>query len=157
MEADIRPQLSTSQGQPRRVKELRTRGKTTDDRNKDKCVHDKEGTCDIHGKGAKKVFEPRWITTTGADGKKTKELKKKYIWRCNVLSMKTEQGLKQPKISFLMKTTSKKAEGGQDTRGQMVAGPPDTMARPSSSSDFENFTGQLSSNVQPGSDEARLV
>ena len=39
MEAHIRPQLST-----RRVKELRTRGKTTDDRNKDKCVHDKKGT-----------------------------------------------------------------------------------------------------------------
>ena len=97
------------------------------------------------------------MTTTGADGKKTKELKKKYIWWCNVLSMKTEQGLKQPKISFLMKTTSKKAEGGQDTRGQMAAGPPYTMVRASSSSDFDNFSGQLSSNVQPGSDETRLV
>ena len=103
------------------------------------------------------MFEPRWMTTTGADGKKTKELKKKYIWRCDVLSMRTEQGLKQTKISFLMKTTSKKAEGRQDTRGQMAAGPPYTMVRASSSSDFDNFSGQLSSNVQPGSDETRLV
>ena len=152
MEADITPQLSNWQGQLRRVKE----NVTMNDMNKESCSHDKEGTCAIHGKGAKKVIEPIWITKVGADVSKTKVKKKKYLWRCNVLSMRTEQGLRQTKISFLKKTPSKKAEGGHDTEGQLVAGPPDMLARASSSSHFENSTGQLSSYVKPGSD-ARLV
>ena len=77
MEADITPQLS--QGQPRRVKDVVKDIVTIQDRNKELCSHDKEGTCAIHGKGAKKVVEPIWITKVGADGGKTKVKKKKYV------------------------------------------------------------------------------
>ena len=127
---------------------------TNQDRNKELCNHDKEGTCAVHGIGAKRVVEPIWITKVGADGGKTKVKKRKYVWRCNVLSMRTEQGLTQTKISFVKKTPSRKAEV-QDTKGRLVAGPTDMLTSASNSSHLENSTGQLSSYVEHGTD-ARL-
>ena len=41
--------------------------------------------------------------------------------------MKTEQKLKQTKISCFMKTTSKETAGGTDTMKQMTAGTPNTV------------------------------
>ena len=38
---DILPQLSTSQSQPKRVKELKTKGRSAGDKEKGKCIHDK--------------------------------------------------------------------------------------------------------------------
>ena len=70
----------------------------------------------------------------------------------NVVAMKTEQKLKQTKISCFMKTTAKETEGGTDTKKQMTAGPPDTVVSAINTSLFENFTGQMSSGVQPGTD-----
>ena len=82
------------------------------------CVHDKVGTCVTHGKGVKKVFEPTWLPSTSADGKKTMVYKKKRVLRCDVLAIKTEQRLKQTKISFNMKTTIKKTEGDKTPGGR---------------------------------------
>ena len=87
---DILPQLSTSQSQPKRVKELKTKGRSAGDKEKGKCVHDKVGTCETHGKGVKKVFEPSWLPSTSSDGKKTMVYQKRWVWRCDVLSMRTE-------------------------------------------------------------------
>ena len=49
-------------------------------------------------------------------------------------------------------TTAKETEGGTDTKKQMTTGPPDTVVSAINTSLFENFTGQMSSGVQPGTD-----
>ena len=85
-----------------------------------RCAYKKVGYCQVHGKGARKVFEPSWVPSTSPGGTKTMEYQKKCVWRCNVVAMKTEQKLKQTKISCFMKTTSKETAGGTDTMKQMT-------------------------------------
>ena len=81
---------------------------------------------------------PSWVTSVDKGGKKTTEYKKKWIWRCNVVSMMKEQKMTQPGISgFLMREP------------QLTAGTNDTEQRVMIS---DNSVGQSSRLVQPGPD-----
>ena len=64
--------------------------------------------------------------------------------------MKTEKKLTQTKISFFAKTNSGEADGRGYTEKQLAAGHPDTVASASKHANFENITGQSSSDVQHG-------
>ena len=77
---------------------------------------------------------------------------KRWVWRCNIVSMRTEKKLTQTKISFFAKTNTKEAEGRGDTKKQLTAGPQDTVVSASKPANFGNFTGQSSRDVQPGMD-----
>ena len=105
------------------------------------CVHDKDGRCGTYGEGANKVFEPQWVNGV---------YRKKWVWRCNVLAMKTEQKLKQTKISFFVRSDSGEAVGRGDTKMQLAAGRASTMANASNTENFDNVTGQSTCDVQPG-------
>ena len=48
------------------------------------------------------------------------------------------------KISFFAKTNSGEADGRGDTKKQLAAGHPDTVASASKPANFDNFTGQSS-------------
>ena len=87
------------------------------------------------------MFEPQWVNGV---------YRKKWVWRCNVIAMKTEQKLKQTKISFFVRSDSGETVGRGDTKMQMAAGRASTMISASNTAIFENVTGQTSSNVQPG-------
>ena len=143
MEADISLQHYQSGnqavGRKRNVKKMTIRSPGIKKELKD-SVHDKDGRCGTHGEGANKVFEPQWVNGV---------YRKKWVWRCNVLAMKTEQKLKQTKISFFVKTNSGEAEGRGDTKMQLAAGHSDTVASASKTENFDNVTGQMCCDVQP--------
>ena len=71
-------------------------------------------------------------------GKKTTVYKKKWIWRCNVVSMMKEQKMTQPGISGFLRRGPQLTAGNNDTeQGVMIS---------------ENSVGQSSRLVQPGPD-----
>ena len=115
MEADFSVQRYQGEnqavGRKRNARRMSTRSPGIRKELKD-CVHDKDGRCGTHGEGANKVFEPQWV-----DG----VYRKKWVWRCNVIAMKTEQKLKQTKISFFVGANSGEAEGRGDTIMQLAA------------------------------------
>ena len=115
MEADISVQRYQGEiqavGWMKNVRRMSTRSPGIRRELKD-CVHDKDGRCGTHGEGAKKVFEPQWVEGV---------YRKKWVWRCNVIAMKTEQKLKQTKIIFFVGANSGEAEGRGDTMMQLAA------------------------------------
>ena len=59
-----------------------------------KCIQKKGGVCQEHRKGVTRIFKPCWEATIDKDRKKTTTYKKNWIWRCNVVSMKNEKGVR---------------------------------------------------------------
>ena len=64
------------------------------------CVHDRRGTCSIHGPGARRMTKPIWVKKTGPDGLPTSVRSKKTWYLCEVEVGMNGLKLRQTKISF---------------------------------------------------------
>ena len=64
----------------------------------------------LHKGGASRIWEPSTVTTTGPGGVKTREVVRKYGWRCD-LSVGGDSKLKQADISTFL-ASAKKTAGG---------------------------------------------
>ena len=69
-----------------------------------KCTYVK-GVCAIHGEGARKFFKPLILKQEGPDGKVTRTVRKKAYYQCDLGQRGRGGRMRQPRISFLMKTT----------------------------------------------------
>ena len=49
---------------------------------KRKCEYQRGGYCVFHGRKGERIFEHSWVTTTGPDGRKVKQYKRKYHYVC---------------------------------------------------------------------------
>ena len=80
----------------------------------DECVHNKEGTCTLHGPGAKWRWRPILPVSSRPVGPDGKVKKREYYWQCEVGS--GGKNLQQARISF-----KKKPDGGnKKTMGYQV-------------------------------------
>ena len=79
-----------------------------------KCVYKRGGVCNDHGAGARRVFKPSWETSTSLGGTKTTVYKKRWGWRCDLISKKTKDKLKQSNISMFLKPATKITAGMGD-------------------------------------------
>ena len=64
------------------------------------CVHDRRGTCSIHGPGARRMTKPIWVKKTGPDGLPTSVRSKKTWYLCGVEVGMNGGKLRQTRISF---------------------------------------------------------
>ena len=81
----------------------------------DECVHAKDGTCTLHGPGAKWRWRPILPVSSRPVGPDGKVKKREYYWQCEVGS--GGKNLQQARISF----NKKKPDGGSmKTMGYQV-------------------------------------
>lgn len=96
-----------------------------------------------------RVFKSSWATTTSPGERKTTVYKKRWGWRCDLDSKKTENKLK---ISLYLMPATQMTAGMGDTSQQMTAGTVNTALQENISTNFDNSAGQLSSDVRPRPD-----
>ena len=82
------------------------------------CVHDRRGTCSIHGPGARKMTKPIWIKKTGPDGLQTSVRSKKTWYLCRVEVGTNGQRLRQTRISF-GRSLQADMKGERDNQGSL--------------------------------------
>ena len=87
--------------------------------NNEACVHSKDGTCSVHGPGAKWRWRPIPVSqrTIGPDGKLRKRV---YFWKCEVGV--GGRNLQQSKLTFKKKPDDETRRDNGGTMGDKTMG-----------------------------------
>ena len=80
------------------------------------CVHDTEGTCNIHGPGAREMSKPVRVTRTFKNGSTRSVMTKQKWWKCD-LGMRGGR-LRQTSLSFGVVCEASRA-GHRDNKGNL--------------------------------------
>ena len=80
------------------------------------CVHDTEGTCNIHGPGAKEMSKPVRVTRTFKNGNTRSVMTSQKWWKCD-LGMRGGR-LRQTSLSFGVVSEARGA-GNRDNKGNL--------------------------------------
>ena len=73
-----------------------------------RCTY-KRGVCHLHGRGARKYYQPVKVRKVGPDGEVTRVTQKKAYYQCDL--GQRGGGLRQPRISFMTRDSDDNAVG----------------------------------------------